>query len=84
MAEYMNTAPTGGSNYRCTRGCGATLGGPADQDAHNAQAHGNSGWSRLGDDDPKPDPNSQPGDFTNINSRPKRIWGMRTVMGGSN
>lgn len=45
-------ATTGGSNYRCTRGgagCGAPLSGPADQDDHNAQAHGNSGWNRLGE-----------------------------------
>jgi hypothetical protein len=46
------------------------------------QQHANAGWGRL-DENPTPDPNAQPGDFTNINSKPKRIWGMKVKMGGS-
>jgi hypothetical protein len=52
MSETMDNTPTGGSNYRCARGgagCGAVLGGPADQDQHNQDAHSSSGWNRPGE-----------------------------------
>lgn len=52
MSESINTAPTGGINYRCTRGCGDVLGGPQDQDQHNQTRHGNSGWNRPGESAP--------------------------------
>jgi hypothetical protein len=58
QGEHMTTAPTGGTNYRCTRGgasCGATLPGPEQQEGHNAQAHGNSGWGRQGESAEPPD-----------------------------
>lgn len=39
VSSFDSSASTGGSAYRCTRGCGANVGSPEQQDDHNVQAH---------------------------------------------